>query len=39
MQHQGGGMKMSLKSVDLNHFPRRPLQAAEFNKCVEREQK
>ena len=30
-------MDISLKSVDLNHFPQLPLQAAEFNKCVDAE--
>ena len=29
-------MSRYLKSVDLNHFPQLPLQAAEFNKGIKR---
>lgn len=30
-------MNRYLKSVDLNHFPQLPLQAAEFNKGIARD--
>ncbi|MBU1106852.1 MAG: hypothetical protein KKB51_09315, partial [Candidatus Riflebacteria bacterium] len=38
-ENHEGTMRMSLKSAELNHFPRLPLQAAEFNKSIDAENK